>query len=218
MVEQEIILTKEERLKLIKKIDDSLAMELYTLGLSDEKIAKKFGMSRGCVYQWRKKRGLIANHYRPDGQPNLTEEELKERHHLDVKKRIKFILKKQKEEPEKHREYIKRISQIPRHRNRIIKYFHKLNSTLERKEYKRNWNNKPINKQKRTKYMAIYLKEYYQRPEVKAHKKEYQKIYNQSEKYKAYKKEYQKIYNQSEKYKAYCKAYYQRKKEEKLKC
>lgn len=46
----------------VKKRDDSVMMQLYEEGHGDPYIAKRFNMTRGAVYSWRKRNGLPANH------------------------------------------------------------------------------------------------------------------------------------------------------------
>ena len=43
------------------RLDGEGALELYRRGLNDLEIARAFGMTRGAVMKWRKKRGLAAN-------------------------------------------------------------------------------------------------------------------------------------------------------------
>ena len=43
------------------KLDGEGALKLYREGLSDRELAQAFGMTRGAVTKWRKKRGLAAN-------------------------------------------------------------------------------------------------------------------------------------------------------------
>ncbi|MEL4859806.1 hypothetical protein AAEU42_00990 [Pseudoflavonifractor phocaeensis] len=43
------------------KLDGEGALKLYREGLSDRELALAFGMTRGAVTKWRKKRGLAAN-------------------------------------------------------------------------------------------------------------------------------------------------------------
>ena len=43
------------------KLDGEGALALYREGLNDRELGEAFGMTRGAVMKWRKKRGLAAN-------------------------------------------------------------------------------------------------------------------------------------------------------------
>lgn len=75
-----IFLTPEERTKLVKKVDDDIALDYYLQGLNDVEMSKKFGVSKSAVLRWRRKNGLVSRQPRVGGIPNLTSEELLEAH------------------------------------------------------------------------------------------------------------------------------------------
>ncbi len=51
----------QSRLRLNSE-DDTRRMELYARGFNDHQIANALGMNPSTIYEWRKQRGLKANH------------------------------------------------------------------------------------------------------------------------------------------------------------
>lgn len=136
----EVILTREQRLKITKKINHVEALGLHAMGLSDGKIAKKFLMSRSAVFTWRKKHGIIANNLRTHGGKNKTSIELQEKYKKDCMKIVKLNTNRYKENREEISEYTRRRVQIPRVRKKILAYHRINNATESRKKQKREWN------------------------------------------------------------------------------
>jgi len=63
-----------------RKFTDKELLKLYYQGLGDLKISKKLNVAQNAIWSRRTKLGLIANHLRTCGKPNLTEEKLLNRY------------------------------------------------------------------------------------------------------------------------------------------
>jgi len=107
----EEILSMNERIKIMKKIDENKLVSFWNLGLSDREIAKKFKCNCSTVYRWRARLGLEANHLSYSGVIK-SKIELKEAYNDYAKQQSKNNNRRNKLNKDKLREYASRRRKV----------------------------------------------------------------------------------------------------------